>query len=56
MSVILNRVDTPPIEGVILPEDLKRWMTNLVDEINYNLQLIEDELTSIDARLTAGGL
>ena len=56
MSVTLNRVDTPPIMDSALPPDLERWMTNIVDEINYNLQLIEDELASIDARLTAGGL
>lgn len=32
------------------------WMSNFVDVYNSAIQLIEDELSSIDARLTAGGL
>lgn len=32
------------------------WLSNLVDIINSAFQIIETNLTSIDARLTAGGL
>lgn len=32
------------------------WISNFVDVYNSAIQLIEDELSSIDARLTAGGL
>ena len=56
MPVVLDRLDTPPIEYDDLSPELERWFTVVTDNINYNIQLIEDELASIDARLTAGGL
>lgn len=33
-----------------------QWLANLVDIFNTAMQQIENELASIDARLTAGGL
>lgn len=56
MPVQLDRLDTPPIAYDKLSPELERWFTVITDIINYDLQLIEDELASIDARLTAGGL
>lgn len=56
MAVQLDRIDTPPIQYDKLSPELERWFTVITDILNYNIQLIEDELASIDARLTAGGL
>ena len=56
MAVELNRLDTPPVEYDQLSPELKRWFAVVTDIINDDLQLIEDELASLDARLTAGGL
>lgn len=56
MPVTLDTVDTPPIEYDSLSPELERWFTNIVDILNNDIQLIQSELDSIDARLTAGGL
>ena len=56
MPVQLDTLDTPPIDYDNLSPELERWFTVLTDNINYNLQQIQNELDSIDARLTAGGL
>lgn len=55
-SVTLNRIDPAPIEYLDLPEVYKRWLADLVDNINYNSGLIEGAVSAINARLVAGGL
>lgn len=55
-SITLTRIDPAPINYTDLPEEMKRWLANLVDTLNYNWELIEGAVSSIDARLTAGGL
>ena len=54
--VVLPRVDSAYIYDSQFTEDYKKWLANLVDTLNSALSLIEDELMSVDARLTAGGL
>lgn len=54
MSVTLERVDSVP-DSDVLSDDLKLWLSNLVDIINYDLTKIEGELMSLDARITALG-
>jgi hypothetical protein len=55
-SVTLNRIDPAPIQYLDLPEVYKRWLADLVDNINYNSGLIEGAVSAINARLVAGGL
>ena len=55
-SVTLNRIDPAPIQYLDLPEIYKRWLADLVDNINYNSGLIEGAVSAINARLVAGGL
>ena len=55
MPINLTRLDTPPLQDVEFVYQFENWLSNIVDAINYDLQLIEDELASLDARVTALG-
>ena len=52
----LTRIDNVPVEGEDFTPEFKQWVTNLVNILNEDMQLIDDMLVVIDARLTAGGL
>jgi hypothetical protein len=52
----LTRLDTVPIDGNDFTAEFNMWVTNQVDIINQDLELLDDLLASIDARLIAGGL
>jgi hypothetical protein len=54
MSVVaLPRNDPSPGKASGLYD---QWMSNLVDTYNEAMRQIENEISAIDARLTAGGL
>ncbi len=52
----LTRLDSVPIEKEEFTDEFRVWITQQVDIINEDLQLLDTLLLSIDARLTAGGL
>lgn len=52
----LTRIDAVPIRYEDFTPEFNLWLTNLVDIINENYQLLDTILASFDARLTAGGL
>lgn len=52
----LTRLDNCPIENENFTDEFRVWITQQVDIINQDLQLLDTLLLSIDARLTAGGL
>lgn len=57
MPVTLLSIDAVPItDDDQIERQLKMWLRDLSDTLNTNIQLIQQELTSIDARLTAGNL
>jgi hypothetical protein len=52
----LERINNVPLYGTsTLDPDMQRWMLTLVDSLNTTIQQIEDELISLDARVTALG-
>ena len=54
--VALPRID-PATEINEEDQDLfNLWVSNLVDTINSAMEMLDADLASIDARLTAGGL
>jgi hypothetical protein len=57
MPVTLVSIDAVPItDDDQIERQLKMWLRDLSDVLNTNIQLIQTELTDIDARLSAGGL
>jgi hypothetical protein len=52
----LTKMDSCPIQGEDFTPEFKVWITNQVDIINFDLELLDTLLASIDARLIAGGL
>lgn len=44
MSGILQRVDSVPLPGNDLTNELNQWLTTLVDTLNTTFQQIEDAL------------
>lgn len=55
MAVELERVNNVPTYDDELSMELQRWLLTLVDSLNTTIQQIEDELNSLDARVTALG-
>jgi hypothetical protein len=55
LVVNLRRIDPPPIAYTQFANEFENWLTNLVDEINFAMTQIENELESLDVRLTAIG-
>jgi hypothetical protein len=41
---VLPRLDPPPLDGLDLPEDFKRWLSNTIDTLNEALTIIEANL------------
>jgi hypothetical protein len=37
----LGRIDTPPLDNADIPDELKLWLTNLVDTLNETIRNIE---------------
>lgn len=52
----LTRLDNVPISNEKFTDEFKVWITNQVDIINQDMDLLDTLLASIDARLIAGGL
>ena len=53
--VTLDSIDSVPVYDDNLSDELKIWLTNLADILNYNFGQIQTELMSLDARITALG-
>lgn len=53
LAVALPRNDPSPGKSSNLYD---QWMSNLVDTYNQAMTLLENKITDLDARLTAGGL
>ena len=52
----LQVLDNCPVDGNQFTDEFRVWITQQVDILNYDIQLVDSLLASIDARLTAGGL
>lgn len=51
----LQRIDSVPIDYEQFSPEFVQWVTNLVDLINYDLNVIQQDIAILDARLTAIG-
>lgn len=51
----LDSIDSVPLQDDELSDELKIWLSNLADILNYNFAQIQGELMSLDARVTALG-
>lgn len=52
----LTSLDNVPIEGEQFSPEFKSWITKQIDSLNYNIELLNQTILSINARLIAGGL
>lgn len=52
----LTRIDAPPLRSEQFVDDFAKWLSNLTDTINHDIELIEGVLADHEARLVAGGL
>lgn len=44
MAIFLDRVDSSPLQETKFPFEFESWVSNLVDSLNKNLQVIQDAL------------
>ena len=51
----LDTVDSVRLDVEDISDELKIWLQNLSDILNYNFSQIQAELMSLDARVTALG-
>jgi hypothetical protein len=53
---VLPRIDSVPVAYLNkMDDDLIKWMTNLVDTLNAVLDQLDNDLATIDTRLTNCG-
>ena len=50
-----NRVDTAPIQDTNFSPEFLSWLSTTVDTINEDLNILEECIQQLDARITASG-
>jgi hypothetical protein len=53
MAIFLDRVDSSPLQETKFPFEFESWVSNLVDSLNKNLQVIQDALNLYNNGLIA---
>jgi hypothetical protein len=53
-DITFTRLDTPPLNDVDFAYQMEAWLANIVDVINYDLQLIENSFVRATVTLAAG--
>lgn len=53
MAIFLDRVDSSPVFNTNFPIEFTTWVSNLVDSLNKNLQVIQDALNLYNNGLIA---